>query len=99
MTTKNALEKLTDAQLADRWGAAKAELKDSEQEIEAFKDEFERRELKIAEGRKFIVLKEVGSQTRLNSKAVKAEMGVQWYKERSVESPRVEYHVTAKGTA
>ena len=61
------------AEIADRWGALKRRAAKIDDEIEALKAEFERRELLSAKGLKFTIVKSVRGFASLDVKAIRAE--------------------------
>jgi hypothetical protein len=86
---------LSEAELADRWGAVKKRADKVDAEIEALKAEFDRRNMLSARGLKFTVVKSVQNLKRLAVAAIREEMGVAWCKAREVPSSRTTYEVNA----
>jgi hypothetical protein len=87
------LSAYSQAEIADRWGALKRRAAKIGDEIEALKQEFERRELLSAKGLKFTIVKSVRAFASLDVKAIRAEMGAAWCAERERESERTTYEV------
>ena len=78
--------KLDDIQLADAYGAADQVAKAAEEDKKALKAEFVRRNLWGAIGTSFIVTRIETPSLRLDTAAIRVEMGEDWCKARSKRS-------------
>jgi hypothetical protein len=87
-------DNVSDGAIADEWGRIAARQDKDDARLEALKKEFNRRGLRLAQGEKFIVLKKVEVGTRINTAAIRAEMGEAWCSERSKSSSRTSFVVT-----
>jgi hypothetical protein len=87
------LAELTDGELADRWGAAKARGDAADAGIEELKAEFERRKLDFAKGDTWKVFKDVQNQRRLDTAAIRQAQGAEWCKDFEKPQTRVSYKV------
>ncbi|MDE2320285.1 MAG: hypothetical protein KGK02_11445 [Rhodospirillales bacterium] len=67
--------RLSDATLADRIGDLDAQRDALAEEIDELKDEFTRRGLKLAEGKRFDVTRDVEPVTRFDAKGAKEFLG------------------------
>ena len=86
-------ESVTDATLADALGDIDAGMEALKARQGLARAEFVRRKLDSARGERFAVTRSLGSQTRLDTKAVKAEMGADWYAARSRTSSTATFRV------
>lgn len=84
---------LTEAELADRWGALKRRANLLAVDIDTVKCEFERRELLSAKGLKFTVARSKKYFNALDVKAIRAEMGEAWCEKRERPGERTTYEV------
>jgi hypothetical protein len=94
MSDENALAKLTKAELADKIGAIHARAKKVGKELDALKEEFERRGLSIAEGDKFAVVRRLSKFMSLKIKAIRDEMGDAWCKKREEPGSKTYWDIT-----
>ena len=86
-------DNVTDAMLADQLGDIDAGMEALKARQELARAEFVRRKIDSARGELFVVTRSLGSQTRLDTKAVKAEMGADWCAARSKTSPTATFRV------
>lgn len=89
------VERLSAAEIADRWGALKRRAQKTGDEIDALRDEFERRKLLSAKGLKFTVVKSVRPFAALDVKGIRTEMGAAWCAAREKPGARTTYEVNA----
>lgn len=87
---------LSNLMLADAMGEIAQELKALEARQNAARDEMVRRKLSAIEGSRFIVVKAVTDASRFDSKAVRKEMGDDWYEARQKSGTRTTFVVTEK---
>lgn len=87
---------LDDVQLADAYGAAYEVAKAAEEDKEALKAEFVRRNLWGAIGASFIVTRTESSSMRIDTTSIRVEMGVDWCNARSKPSKRTTLTVMPK---
>ena len=85
--------------LADLIGKMDREAKNAAAELEAAKDAFKSRGLLIAEGDAFAVMVQKSIRQTLDTTAVKAEMGQQWFDDRSKLAEVVTMRITANKAA
>lgn len=86
----------TPAELVDRLAAVRAEAKalaDEESSIRAALLELEQN---VIEGEQFTAILKVVPSTRIDTKAVKTEMGSEWYSAHSVTSTAIRIETIAK---
>ena len=91
------LAKLTKGELADQWGPLKVKAKAIDEQIEALKEEFDRRGLSVVTGANFSVVKSSRSFDGLDIKGIRAEMGAAWCKAHGQTVTRTTYEVAPIG--
>lgn len=91
------LAKLGKGELADRWGPLKVRAKAIDEQIEALKEEFDRRGLSVVAGAKFSVVKSSRSFDGLDIKGIRAEMGASWCRAHGQTVTRTTYEVAPIG--
>ena len=90
---------LATAMLADLIGRLDREAKAASAELDAAKNAFKARGMLIAEGDSFAVMVQKSIRQSLDTGAVKAEMGQQWFDDHSKLSEVVTLRVTASKAA
>lgn len=73
MTSK--FHNISTADLADRIGAADADVKARQEALDEMKDEFKRRGVNVARGSTFVVSVSTSTSKRLDTKRLRADLG------------------------
>ena len=92
----NDLEKLSDRKLADMFGLAKKDAKETAGRLKKVTEELVRRGKVVYVGASFSVQKKVTETYRFDSGAVKIEMGDAWYNARKALTVATEWIATVK---
>ena len=90
----NKLVELSDAALADKFGDADLRKNKLDGDLKALKEEFDRRQLKFAEGARWTLTKDIEPTTRFDAKAAKAALGAK-AKQFEIDSTRTKWIVRA----
>lgn len=83
----------SDGELADRWGEIKARGEAADAEIDELKAEFSARKLEFAKGDVWKIFKDVSSQVRLDTAAIRKAQGADWCKSFEKAGTRTSYLV------
>ena len=75
MAAKRKLDELSDGELADKFGDVKDRAEGADELMKALKVEFDRRQLDFAKGERFKVTKDVSTQNRIDTKALREDLG------------------------
>ncbi len=92
----NPFERYSNVALADAMGDNDVVLKAATDRREQMRDVMDRRQLSSLDGARYIVTKDVKSEKRFDSKAVKAKMGMAWYAQFQKPGTRTTYTVTPR---
>ena len=75
MAAKRKLDELSDGELADTFGDTKDRAEGADERMKALKAEFDRRNLDFAKGERFKVTKDVSTQNRIDTRALRDDLG------------------------
>ncbi len=95
-TDANPFARISNLALADAMGDNDVVLKRAKARQDLLRAEMDRRHLSSLEGARFTVTKDVKSEKRFDSVAVKAKMGAAWYASFQKPNSRTTYTVTAR---
>ena len=90
------IEAFSNVALADAMGDIDVVLKGAKERQDLAREEMDRRHLSSLEGARFTVTKDVKSEKRFDSAAVKAKMGAAWYATFQKPNSRTTYTVTPR---
>src|SRR5258708_30404320 len=94
-TLPSRFHNLSPSMLADLIGELDRKSKDAEADLKAAKDAFKARGLTTAQGEAFAVMQTASIRQTLDTTAVKAEMGRQWFDDHSKLAEVVTLRITA----
>jgi hypothetical protein len=97
MSEAQPLSKMTKGELADKYGALRQRHKNSGDDIDELKAEFERRGLEAFHGEKFAVVKTQKTFNALDIRRIRAEQPKAWIEARETPQTRTSYEVNRLG--